>query len=93
MRIFDEKTLKYVATDAGGFDYIIDEIEKSIFFFDWRYKIIKFNVDKINVLDIKPVELVNKQYLNTFSKIYVNAVFSHLIVVYDYVNLVLFSSI
>ncbi len=81
-----------MATDAGGFDYIIDDIEKSIYFFDWRYKIIKFSVDKINVLDIKPVELVNKQYLNTFSKIYINSAYSHLVVVYDHVNLVLFSS-
>jgi hypothetical protein len=37
MRILDEKTMKYVATDAGGFDYIIDDTEKSIFFFDWKY--------------------------------------------------------
>jgi hypothetical protein len=37
MRILDEKTMEHVATDAGGFDFIIDDIEKSIFFFDWRY--------------------------------------------------------
>jgi hypothetical protein len=44
------------------------------------------------VLDISPIELVNKAYLNNFSKIYVNAIFSHLIIIYDYVNLAIFSS-
>ncbi len=44
------------------------------------------------MLDISPIELVNKAYLNNFSKIYINAIFSHLIVIYDYVNLAIFSS-
>ncbi len=39
MRIFDETTLMSITTNAGGFDYIINEEEKSVLFFDWKYKI------------------------------------------------------
>jgi hypothetical protein len=33
MRIFDKRTLNYVATEAEGFDYIIEEIVNSILIF------------------------------------------------------------
>ena len=39
------------------------------------------------------MQLVDKFYLKSFSKVYINSEYSHLIVVYGYKNLVIYSSL